>query len=427
MNKVLYLLAIPALLSPHVAVLAEPGDWYLGGSFVYTDDDPARRLDDSIGGIQFNAGRFLSDVFALEGRIAYSDIDGWPDWPVVQERQSQEFLDIGLDLLSHLNPGGSFSPYLLFGAGYLGTKTAFGSEENRPSASAGLGFEWQLGQSALSIRGDYRFRLAWEKDNSLTDRVATFGLQYRFGGGSAPPVIDTDGDGVHDVFDECPHSEAGVTVDENGCEIFVDSDGDGVMDRMDLCANTPEGAPVDRYGCISDQDGDGVTDDIDECPNTVSGAAIYVNGCERDDDGDNVVNHLDECPNTRANAPVDASGCEIGTTVELRGVNFASSSDRLLSGAEQVLDDAIRWLRKNPHLIVEVAGHTDSDGAAAANLGLSERRAYTVRDYLINGGVNPASLTARGYGESEPIADNRTAEGKAENRRVELRILNKRD
>ena len=427
MSKTLYFLAITAVLTPLAAAVADPGDWYLGGSIVYTDDDPDRRLDDVIGGGQIHAGRRLTDVFALEGRIGYSDIDGWPSWPTVTERESLEILDIGLDLLSHLNPDGSFSPYLVFGAGYLGTRTASGSEENRPSASAGLGFEWRLGNSAFSIRGDYKFRLAWEKDNSLTDRVATLGLQYSFGRRSTPPVVDSDNDGIQDVFDQCPHSEAGVTVDDTGCEIFVDSDGDGVMDRKDLCANTPQGAPVDGYGCLRDQDGDGVTDDIDECPNTVSGAAIYVNGCERDDDGDNVVNHLDECPNTRANAPVDTHGCEIGSTVELRGVNFASSSDRLLTGAEQVLDDAIDWLKKNPHLVVEVAGHTDSDGAAAANLGLSERRAYTVRDYLINGGVSESSLTARGYGESEPIADNSTTEGKAENRRVELRILNNRE
>ena len=427
MSKALYFLAITAVLTPLAAAVADPGDWYLGGSIVYTDDDPDRRLDDVIGGGQINVGRRLTDVFALEGRIGYSDIDGWPNWPTVTERESLEILDIGLDLLSHLNPDGSFSPYLVFGAGYLGTKTASGSEENRPSASAGLGFEWRLGRSAFSIRGDYKFRLAWEKDNSLTDRVATLGLQYSFGRRSTPPVVDSDNDGFQDVFDQCPHSEAGVTVDDTGCEIFVDSDGDGVMDRKDLCANTPQGAPVDGYGCLRDQDGDGVTDDIDECPNTVSGAAIYVNGCERDDDGDSVVNHLDECPNTRANAPVDTRGCEIGSTVELRGVNFASSSDRLLTGAEQVLDDAIDWLKKNPHLVVEVAGHTDSDGAAAANLGLSERRAHTVRDYLINGGVSESSLTARGYGESEPIADNSTTEGKAENRRVELRILNNRE
>lgn len=426
MNKALYSLLIPAILSPLATTAAEPADWYLGGSAVYTDDDPSRRLDDVVGGGQVYAGRRLTDVFALEGRAGYSDIDGWPNWPSVTERESQEFIDIGLDLVSHLNPKGRFSPYLIFGIGYLGTRTASGSDENRPSGSAGLGFAWTLGDSAFAIRGDYRFRLAWEKDNSLTDRIATLGLQYSFGRRAAPPIIDTDNDGVQDVFDQCPHSEAGVVVDDAGCEIFVDSDGDGVMDRKDLCANTPQGVPVDSYGCLRDEDGDGVTDDIDECPNTVSGAAIYVNGCERDDDGDNVVNHMDECPNTRANVPVDARGCEIRSTVELRGVNFASNSDRLLTGAEQVLDDAIEWLGRNPHLVVEVAGHTDSDGAAAANLGLSERRAYTVRDYLINGGIAASRLTARGYGESEPVADNATTEGKAENRRVELRILHKR-
>ncbi len=427
MRSTPHFLAIALLLSPVATATAGSGDWYVGGAAVYTDDDPDRRLDDTVGGGQISAGSRLTNAFAVEGRLGYSDIDGWPNWPTVSEKESLRMLDIGLDLVSQLNPDGNFSPYLVLGAGYLGTKTASGDEDNRPSGSAGLGFEWKLGSSAFSIRGDYRFRLAWKRDNSLTDRIATLGVAYSFGRRYAPPVIDSDSDGIHDVFDQCPHSEAGVQIDETGCEIFVDSDGDGVMDRKDLCADTPRGAPIDSYGCIRDLDGDGVTDDIDECPNTVSGAAIHVNGCERDDDGDNVVNHLDGCPNTRANAPVDARGCEIPSTVELRGVNFASNSDRLLSGAEKVLDGAIAWLKKNPHLAVEVAGHTDSDGAAELNVGLSERRAFAVRDYLVGGGISPSRLTAQGYGEGEPIADNATREGKAENRRVELRILNNRE
>jgi OOP family OmpA-OmpF porin len=427
MRSTSHFLAIALVLSPVATATAGSDDWYVSGAAVYTDDDPDRRLDDTVGGWQISAGRRLNDAFAVEGRLGYSDIGGWPNWPTVSEKESLQMLDIGFDLLSHLNPDGDFSPYLVLGAGYLGTKTASGNEDNRPTGSAGLGFEWKLGSSAFSIRGDYRFRLAWETDNSLTDRIATLGVAYSFGRRYTPPVIDSDNDGIHDVFDQCPYSEAGVEVDETGCEIFVDSDRDGITDRKDLCANTPQGAPIDSYGCIRDLDGDGVTDDIDECPNTVSGAAIHVNGCERDDDGDNVVNHLDGCPNTRANAPVDARGCEIPSTVELRGVNFASNSDRLLSGAEKVLDGAIAWLKKNPHLAVEVAGHTDSDGAAAPNLALSERRAFTVRDYLIGGGISASRLTARGYGEAEPIADNGTREGKAENRRVELRILNNRE
>ena len=227
-----------------------------------------------------------------------------------------------------------------------------------------------------------------------------------------------------DDVDQCPYSEPGEIVGPDGCVVFIDSDRDGVVDNKDLCANTPAGAPVDSYGCISDVDGDGVTDDIDQCPNTVQGAAIDVTGCERDDDGDNVVNHRDRCPNTRPGVPVDSDGCQIGSTYELRGVNFRVGIGSVAHGRRA---DSRRcrapWLLDHPHLIVEVAGHTDSDGSATANLSLSDRRANTVRDYLIQRGVNPNSITARGYGESQPVADNESAEGKAENRRVELRIL----
>ena len=428
MNKTLYFLMICLLVAPFGEAAADASDWYLAGSVVFMDDDADRRLDDSVGGAQFNVGYRLTEVFHLEGVLGYSQYDGWPSWPAVTQKGSQDFLDISLNVLSNLNPGGRFSPYILAGFGYLGTETNLGSEENRPSATAGFGFSWDVGRSAFAIRGEYRARFALEENNNFTDWITTLGVQYSFGHKrtAPPPVSDTDQDGVPDDVDQCLYTALGATVDEAGCEILVDSDGDGVLDRKDLCANTPKGAPVDDYGCLSDVDGDGVTDDIDECPNTVSGAAIYVNGCERDDDNDNVLNHRDDCPNTRAGAPVDVNGCEIGSTYELRGVNFASNSDRLLSGAEQVLNDAANWLKKNPHLVVQVAGHTDSDGDALMNLGLSERRAYTVRDYMINSGVHPNNLTAKGYGESQPVASNATTEGKAENRRVELRILESR-
>ena len=106
MTKALYLLAIPAFLSPLAPAAAEPADWYLGGSVVHTDDDPERRLDDVIGGGQIHVGRYLTDVFALEAHLGYSDIDGWPSWPTVTEKESLAFLDIGVDLVSYLNPDG---------------------------------------------------------------------------------------------------------------------------------------------------------------------------------------------------------------------------------------------------------------------------------------------------------------------------------
>ncbi len=194
-------------------------------------------------------------------------------------------------------------------------------------------------------------------------------------------------------------------------------------DSRDRCPDTPAGHRVDASGCSLDSDGDGVVDADDQCPNTYRGATVDERGCELDDDNDGVVNRLDRCPDTAPGVRVDVNGCEIRDVIELPGVNFETNSDRLLPGADDVLNDAAATLRKYPDLVVEVAGHTDSVGSAEYNQGLSERRAATVRDYLINAGASEANLSARGYGEAQPIDDNGTAEGRARNRRVELRII----
>jgi OOP family OmpA-OmpF porin len=182
---------------------------------------------------------------------------------------------------------------------------------------------------------------------------------------------------------------------------------------------------VDANGCtiVLDDDGDGVPNDMDRCPNTMAGVRVDANGCEVDGDGDGVVDRLDRCLDTRAGAAVDVNGCEIQDEITLPGVNFETNSDRLVPEAVDVLDEATQTLLRNPQLIVEVAGHTDSDGAADYNLDLSNRRAVAVRQFFIDRGVPADQLSARGYGESQPIADNNTAAGKAMNRRVVLRVL----
>ncbi|HEY5622227.1 MAG TPA: OmpA family protein [Gammaproteobacteria bacterium] len=158
-------------------------------------------------------------------------------------------------------------------------------------------------------------------------------------------------------------------------------------------------------------DRDGVPDDRDACPNTMAGVAVNANGCERDAHG--VVDRMDRCPGTRAGAAVDTSGCEIREEIPLPGVNFATNSDVLPPSATDVLEDAAQTLRNNPTIVVEVAGHTDSDGSEARNQSLSERRAIAVRGFFVNAGIAANRLTARGYGESEPVADNATQAGKA--------------
>jgi OOP family OmpA-OmpF porin len=222
-------------------------------------------------------------------------------------------------------------------------------------------------------------------------------------------------------MDRCPRTPAGASVDSSGCEL--DSDGDGVKNSRDKCPGTAAGVRVDANGCELDSDGDGVADSKDKCPRTPAGAKVNADGCELDGDKDGVVDRLDKCPNSAAGAQVDIKGCEIKAEIKLPGVNFESNSDRLLAGAESVLNDAAATLRKNPSIIVEVAGHTDSDGAAAYNESLSARRAKTVHDYLVANGVADERMSVKGYGESQPIADNTTATGKAQNRRVVLRVI----
>jgi OOP family OmpA-OmpF porin len=230
---------------------------------------------------------------------------------------------------------------------------------------------------------------------------------------------DADGDGVRDEDDRCPGTTAGVEVDQNGCE--PDFDGDGVPDRLDECPDTPSGARVDASGCELDSDGDGVVNSKDRCPRTPAGAGVDANGCELDGDGDGVVDSKDKCPETAAGQPVDNDGCDLVETYTLNGVYFEFDSAKLTADSKAALDDALEILQRHPGMEVEIAGHTDSVGTDEYNQGLSDRRARSVLKYLVEHGASADMLTAKGYGESEPVADNETDEGRARNRRVEMR------
>jgi OOP family OmpA-OmpF porin len=142
-------------------------------------------------------------------------------------------------------------------------------------------------------------------------------------------------------------------------------------------------------------------------------------------DGDGVPNERDKCPNTRKGAVVDLDGCEVEAVIELEGVYFDFDKSTIKPEGMAVLDQAAALLQKHERVVVEVAGHTDSVGSDAYNQGLSERRANAVRDYLTSKGVTATRLTARGYGEAQPVASNDTDEGRAENRRVELIVLDR--
>jgi OOP family OmpA-OmpF porin len=142
-------------------------------------------------------------------------------------------------------------------------------------------------------------------------------------------------------------------------------------------------------------------------------------------DGDGVLNEKDKCPNTRPGAVVDLDGCEVEAVISLEGVHFDFDKASLRPEAMVILDNAAGLLSTHERVVVEVAGHTDSVGSEAYNQGLSERRANAVLDYLVSKGVKASRLTARGYGEAQPVASNDTAEGRQANRRVELIVLDR--
>ena len=231
-----------------------------------------------------------------------------------------------------------------------------------------------------------------------------------------------------DYLDKCPNTPKGVQVDERGCPL--DSDGDGVMDDKDKCPGTPKGMPVDKDGCPKDTDGDGVPDYKDKCPGTPKAAIGYVdeNGCPRDTDGDGVPDYKDDCPTVKGvkeNRGCPAVKKEVLKVFKqaLHGIQFDSGKATIKPVSFGILNMVVDIMRNNPEYSLIIAGHTDSQGNDDFNMTLSDKRAAAVRQYLIDKGVSSDRLQSKGYGETKPVATNKTAAGRAQNRRVEFTVV----
>jgi outer membrane protein OmpA-like peptidoglycan-associated protein len=237
-----------------------------------------------------------------------------------------------------------------------------------------------------------------------------------------PPPADTDKDGVVDSLDACPTVPGPASL--NGCP---DTDGDGILDKDDACPNKP--GTVKYKGCpIPDTDGDGINDEEDKCP-TVAGLARY-QGCPiPDTDGDGINDEEDKCPTVAGVA--ENFGCPkideaIVKKIEYaaKNVYFATGKYALLSKSFKPLNDVVKIMADHPELKLDISGHTDNTGDAAKNQALSENRAKAVLDYLVKKGVAADRITSAGYGQDQPVADNKTAAGRAKNRRVEIKVRN---
>jgi OOP family OmpA-OmpF porin len=282
---------------------------------------------------------------------------------------------------------------------------------------------------------------------STNDRYMQFssGVTVNFG-----KPKDTDGDGVPDRKDKCPDTPQGVKVDENGCPVDTDGDGvadyqdkcpdvkglaslqgcpdtdnDGVTDADDKCPNTPAGVKVDATGCPLDADGDKVPDYLDKCPGTPAGVAVDANGCPLDRDGDGVPDAQDKCPDRAG--PASNKGCpEIKAEQKkilneaTKYINFDFNKATLKPSSYPKLEQMVQILNEYPDYSLSIAGHTDNKGDDDYNLRLSYERAASARKYMVSKGIPAERIESRGYGETKPIADNKTAAGQAQNRRVDF-------
>ena len=247
------------------------------------------------------------------------------------------------------------------------------------------------------------------------------------------PIPDRDKDGLADDVDACPDAPEDIdgNQDEDGCPEEDDRDGDGFIDQADKCPLEAEDFDLfeDEDGCPElDNDQDGLIDERDNCP-LQPGDPIN-GGCPNEDrDSDGVMDSVDACPNVPGNPP---SGCPkrvlvkvTATQIEIKEkINFETNGSAIKGGTSfEIIDQVASVLKSNPNLKVVVEGHTDDVGAADYNLRLSDDRADSVRKALIDRGIAKKRLEAVGFGEAKPIASNKSSKGRAENRRVEFKIV----
>ena len=371
-------------------------------------------------------------------------------------------------------------PYIFAGAGAIWYEAVYDIHHERfefALPSGGLGFNFRLGPVvSLQIQEMIHYTTTdnldhLNRENNDFQLYHTAGLTFNIG-----KMKDTDNDGVSDKKDLCPNTPPGVSVDTKGCPL--DKDADGVADYMDACPDVAGVAnlkgcpdkdmdgitdkedrcpdvfgPAETKGC-PDADKDGIVDIDDKCPGTKTGYKVDAPGCTLDNDKDGVVNEEDKCPDVAGilafsgcpdtdgdgvadnedrcpsvKGTIENKGCPEIPKVDIQRITLIASKIYFETGSAKLklisnsqLDDLADILKRSEAVNLTIEGHTDDVGDDNYNMQLSQKRTESVKEYLISKGVAESRLTAIGYGETKPIADNKTTAGKAKNRRVELKV-----
>ena len=323
------------------------------------------------------------------------------------------------------------TPFALGGVGKLGAISRNQGQDADWAWHFGVGVKIPI-THLVSLRLDGRDNLTPKTGGDRTDQTHSFeallGLTAvieRARREPPPPPNDGDHDGVPDREDQCP-SDPGAW--PSGCP--ADTDEDGVADRDDYCPRekgpAPKGCPIVDL----DPDGDAVPLPCDLCPTEVG---IKPDGCPvRDTDGDGIFDDRDKCPKEpeTKNGFEDDDGCPDQLpekfkkfTGVVQGIFFDQGKSTIRKQSNATLEGAVKVLQEFPSVRLEISGHTSSEGNNEVNAKLSQERADAVKTWLADKGVDPNRIQTRGAGSDEPIADNKTALGRAKNRRIEFKIL----
>ncbi|CAM1359265.1 Cell envelope biogenesis protein OmpA [Tenacibaculum soleae] len=379
--------------------------------------------------------KYLNDGFTLQLAGSLNKIKTFATENDMDELYWAIDANVKYDLNNLFGETSWFDPYVYLGGGYTSL-----ADQGEGMLNAGLGFNtWFNDNLGLNFQSGGKKEFGDKVQDHFQHSV---GLVFKFGG------TDTDGDGVFDKHDACP--EVAGLEEFNGCP---DTDGDGIKDADDACpevaglaalngcpdtdedgiADKDDACPTEKgtkanNGC-PDTDGDGVVDGKDKCP-SVAGPVANA-GCPwPDTDGDSVLDKDDKCPTVAG--VVSNNGCpEVLITKEAekklndfaRAIYFNSGRTSFRPGVSGKLDLIAAIMKEYSKANFSIQGHTDSQGRASTNKRLSEKRAKAVLDYLVSkGGVAAARLSSAGFGEDYPIANNKTRAGRAQNRRVEIKL-----
>ena len=381
---------------------------------------------------KYNQKRFLNFyIFTGAGLTSFkSKVEDLTTGALIDqhsERQKSFFLPVGggasFRLSNTFSVNLEYGDHIIFGGGTKLDLTDGGEKNNDHYSYASAGLQINFGVKDTDGDG------VWDKDDLCPE---TFG-KYNLAGcpdkdndgiadkdDACPDVAgkpefkgcpDTDGDGIIDSQDACPN--AAGKQDLNGCP---DRDNDGIADKDDKC---PDAAGIKELAGCPDRDGDGIADNDDACPD-VKGLAQF-KGCP-DTDGDGIADKDDKCPDVFGEA--SNFGCpEIKKIEYFKIVYFNFDKTVLVTKFIKDLDEVVAVMQKYSDLNLSIEGYADSQGPSAYNLKLSEKRADYVINYLAKKGINKERLVKSFFGEKNPAATNRTLEGRAKNRRVEIRSI----